>query len=585
MIPFCRIWRSEMLQEYKNKKLLEEFIYSSTVDLLLKWGRNHLLASENVEARERVEARWVSHFQGEDLEKNLIGGLTVLREYAGQALKFFDLQPYFNEDSDEAGEVSTAAEILDHVVFLADASDAFPQRAAFPEAFRAGVKQLLEKATLHNAPSALRLIGLNRWRGGMSSFIPEEHRYLFPWYAEWNQVPPETIALIIDHWQVVERGDLDDVPIDPETLEPFLVELAGDQDLLAYIRRQARMEALISEAIENSLALRLFMTSDKEGDHYAVPSEVEAKGLGACALHLMRNRLKKRTTEADNLESMFIAAFCAPFLPDETQIALFSRVEDELGDLDRNAISHGGVLKKLMDWAYGKRITAKELAKTVYSRWLDDMVNIAPVAAQTSDEVAAAKIQETAREMLDWRPPLETRRSTQAMDTLCGILDVIKNLAVDRVNMSATPATSKMLSEIDEAEKPHPVVFQSQTGNIIDLPLPIDERNLRIPGKHPGNPALEELRDKLLKKASVYWNTVYKIAGEPEEKILYDAPRLKSEKLPKIGELEKAEYEYVVVFISPKADLIQKAMAGRELTEKEKQEIVFLRYLQAEETP
>jgi hypothetical protein len=568
-----------MLQEYRNKKLLEEFIYSSSVDMLLTWGRTHLVAPEDIETLQQMEILWGGLGQAETLSEDLAAGLAALSENADEALKFFELHPYIDKDSQAAAEVATACELLDHVVFLAEAIDAFPTRTTFPVGFCRGVTQLLETVTVYKVPSALRLIPINHWRREMAALIPEEHRYLFPWYGHWNDVPPETLALLIDHRQDVTDDTLEDLDIDPAVLEPLLIDLADDRDLLAHIRRHARMEELIPKAIESSLTLRLFITSEKEAANYAVPASVETRGLGACALRLIENRLKKRATQADNLESMFMAAFCAPFLTDQTRIAIFSRIENDLYRMDRASLQPGGILAKLMDWANGKRLSGKELAKEAFNRWLDDLAEIASVAPLANDGDVAETIQAVANSMLDWRPPIE-RYSTAAADAQRErIWDRIAAFAFERLNMHAQPAMAQTLADTDNTEQVDAVAFTVETNNIIDLPLAYDRKDkLRIPGHHPENAALENIRGNLLRKARIYWNGVFKIAEDPAEKRLYGAPKLEKDGDTVLAKLDKAPYEYIVVCISPNADLIEKAMTGKELTDEEKQQILFLRY-------
>lgn len=569
-----------MFQEYRDKKLLEEFIYSSSVDTLLTWGRTHLLAPEDSETLQQMETLSEALSQAETLSENLAAGLAALSENADEALKFFELHPYIDENSQAAAEVATACEILDHVVFLAEAIDAFPTRTTFPVGFCRGVKQLLENVTVYKAPSAPRLIPINHWRREMAALIPEEHRYLFPWYGHWNDVPPETLALLIDQWQAVTDNAIEGLALDPEILEPLLIDLTADRDLLAHIRRHVRMEELIPKAIESSLALRLFITSEKEAANYAVPASVETRGLGACALRLIENRLKKRATEVDNLEAMFMTAFCAPFLTDQTRITLFSRIEADLHRMDRLSLPPGGMLAGLVEWADDKRLSGKELAKEAFNRWLDDLTEIASVVAIVPDDTVAEAIQGAVNSMLDWRPPIKEGYSTAAADApRVRFRDRIAAFATERLYMLAPRATVQALAVTDKTEQMDAIAFTVETKNIIDLPLVYDRRGkLRIPGRHPESAALENIRENLLRKARIYWNAVFKIAEDPAEKRLYDAPKLEKDGETVLAKLDKAPYQYIVVCISPKADLIEKAMTGKELTDEEKQQILFIRY-------
>lgn len=560
-----------MFQEYRDKKLYDEIIYASGVDLLLRWGRAHLFDFENTAALDRIAEKVAQMTDDDTFSDDIEQGLTALENSVAQVLSFFDTHPYFTMDSELAEDVPVAMEILDHTVFLAEASDTLPQGNLLSESARERIKLVLEKATVTHAPSGMRLIPLNDWRCRMMSAIPEAHRYLFPWYSNWASEPPETIDLLIDNWRLIETGNAQDTPIDPATLEMLLVELKNDEDLLAFILDQVKIGEIIPKAIASSIALRLYIASQKEAANYAVPPEVSRKGLVACADRLIKNRLKKAHSPADRLEGDFLAAFCGPMISDQKRMDLFSRVEEELRGFDRNQISPGSILAALADWADNGNLPGKKIAEIVFPKWLEDLSNIAAaVVSPIKDMDALPSFLKTIDALASWVP--ETAEEGGGV----GIVERLKSWISPEVRMSAMVLQDQTLAAPSGETEPSDITYFSDKGNIIDLPMNYKrEEKLFLAGRQKGSNEFEDFREKFLEKTVFHWNAVVKKAGEKEEWLNAKAEKSKKPPLAK----PMGPFEYVVVCISPKSEIVEKATAGESLTDEEKKQIVFLRYL------
>lgn len=556
-----------MFQEYENRKS-ESDIFSPALDLLVAWGKANLLTPENAEAKADIEAHWQEFGAGEDMTL----GLSEMNRFAETALDWLSGQPCVYPDTETAVDVSRALEILDQVVLAAEAADRFP--GELPREVRERIHDLMKRATIDRAPSAPRLVPLNDWRRAMLAHVPKHLHFLFPWYADWSELPADIVEKIIE----CQSGAADDSTLEifslPEgELNAFLAELSEDSALANYIRGQIRTARRIQSAIGQSFGLRLFILADKEAglERNALPDSVREKGLVTCARRALRNLQKKFVSEADRLEARFLAAFCGPMLSEKDRLDHFRAVEGEMDSLSPALLSRGNVLHRVAEWREG-RLDGAAMAETLFVRWINELEEASAQVAGKEEETREAFLREL-DEVLSWTPAavFDSSESAQA-----GLWEKIKaNFTPD---FSAFFPKALATARLSESAEKTDIFFPMDSNHFSGLPIVYRGGKMAIPGR---NESLDKVND-LLKKTRFFWNAAFRLKGETEMEWVMPAPAEEEGKAP-FYRLKKAEYAEIVACISPSENLVQKVMVGESLTDKEKSQIIFLHYTAEEE--
>lgn len=344
----------------------DDFGYSAVLDFLLHWSLIRILHQADERRLRILEKEWNSLREQSEVEVSLRSGLGSLCKQVEQALAVLRGPRTIAIDLDEAWQIKGAIEILDHVVLLSEALEYFPDSSTFPKEFRDKTGDLLCQVTIDRAPCGLRLIPLNDWRRKILERISVEKRYLFPWYGSWADVPADTLDRLVDEWDNLTHGQMGTVGIDQGTLAALLAELNTDQDLLKRIRQEARLAKLIPQAIEDSLALRLFALGTEAAALVSIAEVVGERGLVASACKAIREWPR---SELDTLEIRFLAAFCGPLLSDGQRIQLLSEVENGLKALDRNALQESALLERVYLWSTG-HIHDEIFAEKILAEWI-----------------------------------------------------------------------------------------------------------------------------------------------------------------------------------------------------------------------
>lgn len=544
-----------MLNVYNNNN----FIYSPALDMLLCWGRTRLFCPEDTDSLHEIESMWSSLSNETDPKKSLDEGFEHLNNKTEAALNFLHSRDALELYEENAVKAQSAIQVLDHVVMLSEAAEHFPEQNCFPNDFINKINTLFRNITIECEPSGLRLIPLNQWRQEVASYIPEEIRYLFPWYFEWTEFPPNTIDMLTEQWHNIESGHTEGLGIDTDALRAVLAAMAADRELLNHIRREAQFSSLLYRAVEKSFALRLLSIGDDESVKRSVSDEVEKKGFIASACNII-DTIKRLSSKEDRIERIFVSAFCGPDLSDKRRIELLNRVENELDSINFSSLNDKSSLKRLYQWHKGN-LSDHELAAGIFDKWLADMDSEAKkLKNPVPDE--AVSFDDAVQRLL-----------TGAIYSKPGLIERIKSSFSFQLSISGK-SVARALSK--GAKKDFHLKADK---NVFELSLSIKNDKVIIPGNYS---ELKEIRSSLGTWEEYYWNG-WLTSHDDQEKIIFPAPEKGKNTLANFVKLEKGKtYKSLIVCIAPTKELIteavSKAGSGEPISEQEGQQIIWLIY-------
>ncbi|MFW6242353.1 MAG: type III-E CRISPR-associated protein Csx30 [Thermodesulfobacteriota bacterium] len=336
--------------------------FAPALDLLLEWGRAALLIRPNGELLMELEGRW-AYFRALELEP--ADGMDALEGAVETALAYLGGPETLDVETADAGRVVAAVQILDNVVFLAEAAESFPGADLLSAPMLARIDELLHQVTGDRSPPAARLIPLNDWRREYLRLIPKELRYLFPWYTAWADLPADLLDHLAEHWEEVSAGDVRLVGVEAETLYPLLAEIRSDTALLRRLQDDAQLLHLLPRVAAESLPLRLLALRQAEIASRRPVPDLGAVGLYPAARRLLEAPVRSR---AEQTERILLAALCAPYLDDARRLALLGEVERNLSGRAGLWTSGAEALEALDLWEGGGMADAA-LADRIWIIW------------------------------------------------------------------------------------------------------------------------------------------------------------------------------------------------------------------------
>lgn len=361
-----------------NKFVHTDEVYSPELDLLLDWGQTHLLAPQDKTRLKELQEAWqatIAEKSKEEWSASLAQGLEHFEARVEAALKF--LKGEATLDVEEAYEATLQAlNTLDAVVFLWEAVCSY-REAEINGDIVSRVGKLLEKVTFEEPPSGLRLTPLNEIRRQKIEIIPEEQRYLFPWYSNWAELPTDTLQVIVEQWDSLAQGRMMIGHLEPELIPAILAAVKEDQELFNHLREAARIPKILAQALNKSPALRLYTIGQVYAGRFLVPNLVLKYGLESLSNEIIKNLSEGLYTD---LERNFCRAFCSPMDDEGERLRLFKKIEKEVSELlsqprwDLGSLSPR--LRRLISWFQGS-LTDQALAEQVFSEWIRDLYQAA----------------------------------------------------------------------------------------------------------------------------------------------------------------------------------------------------------------
>ncbi|MCP4107580.1 MAG: hypothetical protein GY749_18895 [Desulfobacteraceae bacterium] len=392
------------LYHYLHEKHIK---YTQSLDILLKWGRIHLFQQDTEELRE-LEQEWEKQ---KDHGDSLDSGLEILKKHVEQTLDHLHGSDSVDLDPDEALYIKSGLRAFDSVIFLAHALEFFPDADNIAENFHNTTEELVHQVIIDREPPGLRLIPFNNWRREILKNIPFDIHYLFPWYSSWAELPEEFHDTLAENWHDFIKGQMEYPYLDKSLLNAMLAELESDSPLFNRIRNEARLFQLMPEAVEQSLALRLFAIQDQG----ATPDYSENTALAYAAVRVIDIPVR---TEAEKAEQLFFAGFCGPFLDTGQRLDLLSQVENYLKQPDVSQ-SDPAIIEKLCLWAED-RLTDERFVQEAFSLWESKLASV-------TDQTAEAMFLKAVENIRNAGIPVVTPSFNEILQRIFSLFPYLKN--------------------------------------------------------------------------------------------------------------------------------------------------------------
>jgi hypothetical protein len=335
--------------------------FSEALDILIAWGRIHLLQKNEDDRLNALEEAWKQ--MGDPLT-SLKAGADGFSANITLTLDYLHGAATVDAETAEEPWIKSGFEILDQVVFLANAFECFPHAEKFDDAIHERVEGLLQEATIEREPPGIRFIPLNQWRREMLERIPADVHYLFPWYGAWSDVSENAF----DELSMLLSGSRDQNEREVLTegiSSALLAELKSDRMLFAHFRRESAVFKLMPSAVAESLSLSLFAIGEEIRRQGITAKPYDESTLLAAACRIIDEPLK---SEFDRAERLFIAAFCGPFLGDRDRMELLTEVEDFILRIKDSPIPNGSITERICLWAKGN-LGDEDLADELVNWW------------------------------------------------------------------------------------------------------------------------------------------------------------------------------------------------------------------------
>lgn len=177
--------------------------------------------------------------------------------------------------------------------------------------------------------SSIRLTALNKYRNERLKTIPEDKRFLYPWYELSSEYSETTIDTLIEFYDVLFSDNA--VEKLPDDIKEYYFEISNellvDKELLAEIKTRYFLDKAIKNTLSVRNALLLWRISEVKSAEFDVPIDVLSKGL-------VRSSIQATDNVNDELlyliETLFLSAFCGPILDDSIKLKTLKFVEDTL---------------------------------------------------------------------------------------------------------------------------------------------------------------------------------------------------------------------------------------------------------------
>ncbi|MEI7589698.1 MAG: type III-E CRISPR-associated protein Csx30 [Deltaproteobacteria bacterium] len=223
--------------------------------------------------------------------------------------------------------------------------------------------------------SMLRMVPLNSFRQWKISLLPENCRYMYPWYETYSELPDTFLASLAENWKNIGNGDVSQLET-PENLsiEMIFDDLKADKILFQSIESNHHETILLKNALKSMYPHRLWNLSEDASFDNPLLEGVYEKGLIRLAIRI----LDEKVTPDEIIGQIFWVAFCGAGLSDKQRLENFKWVMPHIEKkcyVSENSI-YLSILGKLQNWVAGES-KGFEFANTVYKSWNEHLFKIA----------------------------------------------------------------------------------------------------------------------------------------------------------------------------------------------------------------
>ncbi len=221
----------------------------SPLELLIWWGETRLLHPTEADRLEWIAEGWRAQAPSADV---LGKEMATIETDIERSIRFLTGPGTLDLDEDDWPAIHAYLKNLDKIVFLIEALDAFPDADAVLSGIHVRAEEIFGTIMTEPEFNWMRLIPLNERRRQTLGSIPPDQHDLFPWYAEWSDLPEDAFDMLADHWDGPGLGQLSPEN-EMESISGFLHELQNDPALMDHIRQETRIFRTIREVAEEDL--------------------------------------------------------------------------------------------------------------------------------------------------------------------------------------------------------------------------------------------------------------------------------------------------------------------------------------------
>lgn len=363
---------------------------NDVIDLLVEWGKVHLLTPEFKNYLVDLEAEAKSNIDFDRLDDLLLNELATLRQDIASSINILSSPDLLGAtEVDELWDTAIEAfSTFDKVNYLYEAVHyLIPKYHQVLEPITTDLKTKLDQSInwLYEDLSPLRLTVLNNHRLKLNNLIPEGKQYLFPWYSLCANHSENTIDAVIDYWDAFTSHDISSIPKElSDTFGEVKSEIERDAPLHKFIEDRHRLDLAFKEAASKRTALMLWRMSERALNTYLVPSEIIEKGLVRTSTQFISNIIHSNVKPGEIIEIAFLSAFSGPGLKDTERLRILEFVEHEMNKSD-SFVTHLNILPKLKSWFEGK-LDNVSLTEDAFRTWFHELNSAAAALSRVQKD-------------------------------------------------------------------------------------------------------------------------------------------------------------------------------------------------------
>jgi hypothetical protein len=237
--------------------------------------------------------------------------------------------------------------------------------------------------------SALRFTVLNKVRKAYLDIIPEEKKYLFPWYDLFSEYDENTISTVIDNYHLFGEKTKNILEkLIPNTSE-IAFELKQDKKLLSVIENEYLTKDSIDKAFSKRSSLRLLQISCVVAPSYQISEHLEKVGLVRVAIKLIHDNEDPLMNYYNRIYWLFLSAFCGPDLEEKWRLYFLEKVEKLIKNVNIEDIEVevGKILNPLKLW-FNNEIEDQQLAEISFAHWLNLLETKAESMSESKEDAS-----------------------------------------------------------------------------------------------------------------------------------------------------------------------------------------------------
>lgn len=347
---------------------------------IFEWGKIHLLSPTTEPYLEEIEGFCKPYFASENLERLLSDSIDDTKQQVNSAMETFSNPDLImaTEDDDIWYEAQESFIAFDSVIYLTEANYYLvsAHEKSLSEKVMTQLSEVLSGILSWFEDgdfSPLRLSVLNDSRRSYLARIPEDKRYLFPWYESFSDYDENILNVVSENLNVFS-SDYKDGHI-PEQLKSHVkeikYELNRDKILFSKIQEHFVLHNSLMRTFSKRSALTLWRLGDKSSLEKVLPPHVVEAGPVRISRSLLEEAAKFSYTETDKAYWAFMLAFCGPGLEDKERLKLLDKAEKMVKNIDLNDIADdkAGVLRTLKIW-FEERCENSDLVEASFDAWI-----------------------------------------------------------------------------------------------------------------------------------------------------------------------------------------------------------------------